>query len=136
MTEQILQPAHVIAFDTSGTPRETRVADPALVDVPYTSSSWRCFGSADGRAISGVWEAGPHLERCSCDFDEMCHILEGQVRLTDAAGTAKVFGPGDSFVVAAGFLGTWENLSFVRKVFFILGAEPAGGVSTNPQATD
>jgi uncharacterized cupin superfamily protein len=118
------QPAHVIAFDTSGAARESRVDDPALVDEPYTSRSWRCFGSADGRALSGIWEAGPHLERCSCDFDEMCHILEGQVRLTDTAGTAQIFGPGDSFVVAAGFQGTWENLSFVRKVYFILGCEP------------
>ena len=120
------QPEHVIAFDTSGPARESRVDDPALVDVPYSSRSWRCFGSADGRALSGIWEAGPHLERCSCDFDEMCHILEGQVRLTDTAGTAQVFGPGDSFVVAAGFQGTWENLGFVRKVFFILGPQQEG----------
>ena len=136
MTEQTLQPAHVIGFDTNSTPRETRIDDPALVDVPYTSRSWRCFGSADGRAISGIWEADPHLERCSCDFDEMCHILEGQVRLTDASGTARIFGPGDSFVVAAGFQGTWENLSFVRKVFFILNGDPAQAATPNLPAAD
>ena len=50
----------------------------------------------------------------------MCHILDGQVRLTDADGQLQEFGPGDSFVVAAGFSGTWENLTHVRKVFFIL----------------
>ncbi len=115
-------PAHVIAFETNGAPRATRVDDPALVDAPYDSKSWRCFESTDGRALSGIWEAGPHLERCACDYDEMCHILEGQVRLTDAKGAQRVFGPGDSFVVAAGFVGTWENLTHVRKVFFILTA--------------
>jgi hypothetical protein len=32
--------------------------------------------------------------RCECDYDKMCHILEGTVRLTDADGVAKTFGPG------------------------------------------
>lgn len=59
--------------------------------------------------------------RCECDYDEMCHILEGTVRLTDADGVAKTFGPGDSFVVAAEFRGAWENITPVRKVYFILG---------------
>jgi len=45
--------------------------------------------------------------------------------LTDASGRSKIFGPNDSFVVAAGFDGTWENLSYVRKVFFILNAVPS-----------
>jgi uncharacterized cupin superfamily protein len=116
------QPDHVIVFDTSIAPRETRIDDPALVDTPYVSKSWRCFSSDDSRVVSGIWEAGPHLERCVCDFDEMCHILEGEVRLTDASGRSQKFGPGDSFVVAAGFNGTWENLSFVRKVFLISSA--------------
>ncbi|WP_422370517.1 cupin domain-containing protein [Hoeflea sp.] len=113
-------PAHVIAFRTDTDPRETRVDDSALVDAPYDAKSWRCFTDASGRAISGIWEAGPHLERCNCDYDEMCHILEGEVRLTDKDGCARTFGAGDSFVVSAGFEGTWENLTYVRKVFFIL----------------
>ena len=115
-------PDFVIPFETNTAPMVTRIDDPALVDTPYESKSWRCFTDATGRAISGIWEAGPHLERCVCDFDEMCHILDGTVRLTDASGRAKTFGPHDSFVVAAGFNGTWENLSYVRKVFFILNA--------------
>ncbi|WP_238370827.1 cupin domain-containing protein [Heliomarina baculiformis] len=113
-------PAHVIAFDTTTDPRETVTDDPAAVDTPYTSKSWRCFEATEKGAISGIWQAGPHLERCTCDYDEMCHILEGKVRLTDADGQSEEFGPGDSFVVAAGFSGTWENLTHVRKVFFIL----------------
>ncbi|WP_277538186.1 cupin domain-containing protein [Pseudomonas baetica] len=48
-------------------------------------------------------------------------MLEGTVRLTDAEGISRTFGPGDSFVVASGFQGIWENLTTVRKVYFILG---------------
>ena len=52
----------------------------------------------------------------------MCHILEGTLRLTDADGVAKTFGPWDSFVVAAaGFKGTRENITPVRKMYFTLG---------------
>lgn len=114
-------PSHVIGFDEAATaPRDTVIDDPAAVDTPYESRSWRHFENAEKRAIAGIWQAGPHKERCKCDYDELCHILEGEVRLTDADGQARVFGAGDSFVVASGFDGTWENLTDVRKVFFIL----------------
>lgn len=114
-------PAFVIAFDLEAMPpREIVTSDPAAVDRPYRALSWRHFQNEAKGAVAGIWEAEPHLERCACDYDELCHILEGQVRLTDAEGIARVFGPGESFVVAAGFRGTWENLTPVRKVFFIL----------------
>lgn len=114
-------PNHVIAFDhTKQAPTESLIDDPAIVDRPYKSRSWRHFTNPDKGALAGIWEAEPHLERCTCDVDELCHILEGKVRLTDADGHAREFGPGESFVVAKGFSGTWENLTPVRKVFFIL----------------
>ncbi len=114
-------PRHVIAFDKDTIePRQTVTADPAVVDQQYRAHSWRHFENAEKGAMAGIWEAEPHLERVDCDYDELCHILEGTVRLTDAAGVARTFGQGESFVVAAGFKGTWENLTHVRKVFFIL----------------
>ncbi|BBR54608.1 MULTISPECIES: cupin domain-containing protein [Pseudomonas] len=115
-------PDHVIAFDNSAIePIEREINDPALVDAPYRSTTWRHFSEPGKKAVAGIWEAGVHLERCTCDYDELCHIFEGTVRLTDADGMSRTFGPGDSFVVAAGFNGTWENLTPVRKLYFILG---------------
>ncbi|WP_339764476.1 cupin domain-containing protein [uncultured Hoeflea sp.] len=114
-------PQHVIAFDNEAVKAtKTITSDPALVDRPYRSQSWRHFERADKGAVAGIWEAEPHLERVDCDYDELCHLLEGSVRLTDATGHSQIFEPGDSFIVAAGFKGTWETLSHVRKVFFIL----------------
>ncbi|WP_095151551.1 cupin domain-containing protein [Pseudomonas sp. Irchel s3b5] len=115
-------PRHVIDFANRDlAPRETEINDPAVVDAPYRSSSWRHFVRPDKNAVAGIWEAGPHLERCQCDYDELCHILEGTVRLTDTEGVSRTFTAGDSFVVASGFNGMWENLTPVRKVYFILG---------------
>ena len=114
-------PQHVIDFADASVPAaDASVSDPAAVDTPYAARSWRHFERPEAGAFAGSWEAEAHLERVDCDYDEMCHLLEGRVRLTDAQGTAREFGPGDSFVVAAGFRGTWENLTPVRKVFFIL----------------
>ncbi|MWB79088.1 DUF861 domain-containing protein [Pseudooceanicola sp. 216_PA32_1] len=114
-------PRNVLDFSNTGVAAaQSTVSDPAIVDRPYTARSWRHFQRPELGALAGIWEAEPHLERVACDYDELCHLLEGQVRLTDAEGLSRVFGPGDSFVVAAGFTGTWENLTPVRKVFFIL----------------
>lgn len=116
-----MSPRNVIAFDADAIPaRDIVTDDPAVVDVPFTAQSRRHFTQAEKGAFSGIWEAPPHRERVDCDYDEMCHLLEGRVRLTDAEGQAREFGPGESFVVARGFKGTWENLTHVRKVFFIL----------------
>ncbi|WP_448090653.1 cupin domain-containing protein [Pseudomonas azerbaijanoccidentalis] len=99
---------------------EIEVCDPALVDTSYRGRTWRHFVSAQRNVSAGVWEAPVHLERCECDYDELCHLLEGHVRLTDSHGVSQEFKAGATFVVAAGFKGTWENLTPVRKVFMII----------------
>ena len=49
----------------------------------------------------------------------MCVILEGRVRLTDLQGNAKEFAAGSTFVLPAGFKGTWETLEAVKKIYVI-----------------
>jgi uncharacterized cupin superfamily protein len=116
-----MTPQHVIDFaNPQLAPVEFETNDPQAVDTPYTARSWRHFVVPDKKATAGIWEAPPHLERCECDYDELCHLLEGQVRLTDSQGVSREFNAGDTVVVAAGFKGTWENLTKVRKVFMIL----------------
>ena len=51
--------------------------------------------------------------------EEVCVILEGRVRLTDLDGNAKEFVAGSTFVLPAGFKGTWETLEPVKKVYVI-----------------
>ncbi|SEM44900.1 hypothetical protein SAMN04487857_10249 [Pseudomonas sp. ok272] len=115
------KPAFVTDFATQPTKALIHeISDPQIVDAPYQSITWRHFSNEDKHLTAGIWEAGPHKERCSCDYDELCHLLEGRVRLTDSEGNSSTFEAGSTFVVAAGFKGTWENLTEVRKVYAIL----------------
>lgn len=114
-------PKNIIDFANPQCP-ETKgyFDDLTVVNAPYESKSWRHFSDSDKGALAGIWEAPAHLHRCEFTYTEMCHVLQGSIRLTDSEGSARTFGPGDSFVVQKGFKGVWENLSDVRKVYFIM----------------
>ncbi len=43
-------------------------------------------------------------------------MTAGRVVITSASGESNSFGPGDAFVIPAGFSGTWEVLADCSKV--------------------
>jgi uncharacterized cupin superfamily protein len=92
----------------AGTPRQT-------IANHYTDPSQQFFA---GRSSStrGKW-------RVRYSESELCHITSGRVRIESGTGAAETFGPGDTFVVPAGFEGTWEVLEDCSKVYAIF--EPA-----------
>jgi len=50
-------------------------------------------------------------------------LTAGRVRVTDGHGRQSTYGPGDSFVMPAGFAGLWEVLEPAQKFYAIY--EPA-----------
>jgi uncharacterized protein len=82
------------------------------------------FSDRTGRFHSGVWESTEGRWRVSYSENEFCHIAKGRVRIEDATGRRWEFGEGGSFVIPAGFVGTWEVLEPVSKFYVIY--EPAG----------
>lgn len=80
---------------------------------------WNAFSDPAGRFHVGHWQAEPGTLSIAYTEDELCVILEGRVRLTGPDGVIE-FGPGDAFVIAAGFAGTWESLGRVTKIYAIL----------------
>ncbi len=67
----------------------------------------------------GIWQSSVGAKSVNYTEEEVCVILEGRVRLTDLAGNAKDFGAGSTFVLPAGFKGTWETLEPVKKIYVI-----------------
>lgn len=65
----------------------------------------------------GVWTCEVGAWRIAFDEgkDEFFHVIEGRIRIIDAAGTAREFGPGDACVIPAGFTGIFEVLEPVKK---------------------
>lgn len=87
------------------------------------SDIWYRDGS--GRVRAGLWATGADSEALNLvnHADEFCVILEGTVRLTDAAGHTETYREGDTFMIPSGFTGTWESVGAVRK-FFLIHDEP------------
>jgi uncharacterized cupin superfamily protein len=125
----------IVAFDDPGPPPEASEppAERLLSGAPR-QLVWNRYSDPTGQFHAGIWqgEAGAWRVQYEVHEEELCTLLEGRVRLTDAAGRVREFAPGASFVVPGGFRGVWENLGRVRKVYAVTALrpvpdEPAGG---------
>jgi len=77
----------------------------------------------DGGAVDcGIWACEPGAWRIAFHDNrhEFFHVLEGRLRITDADGVAKEFGPGDTCIIPAGFKGVFEVLTPVRKYYVMM----------------
>ena len=106
-------------------------ADPEISTLPAAKllsgnpvqRVWNAYADPDGRFFAGHWESEPGKWSIRYTEQEYCEILAGRSVITDAAGAATEVGPGDRFVIPAGFEGTWEVLETTRKIYVI--HEPA-----------
>jgi hypothetical protein len=112
-------PAHIHPVTREGPGAPAHAAPDRLRAGSGASTVWNAFSDASGRFHVGHWSAEPGLREVRYDETELCLILEGRVRLEGPDGAAE-FGPGDAFVVAAGFAGSWECLEPVTKLYAIL----------------
>lgn len=120
MTEVNSSIASIVDF-ASTTPEisvSTPPADRLLAGSPAQKTS-NVFADAGGKFFAGVWESAPGKWRVSYSENEFCHVTAGRIRITDKAGDRREFGAGDTFVIPAGFEGTWEVLEAARKLYVI-----------------
>ena len=95
-----------LRFDASTQPDEGK---------RMTSKTW--YGRDGFR--TGFWAAQPGRADIAYTKDELCTLLEGEVRLTDESGHAETYVAGDTFVIPKGFKGVWETVKPVRKFFAV-----------------
>lgn len=122
-----LGPAVVTIDATSGT-EEMLELDPARLapGSPMPAQFVRnAYTDASGRFFAGVWRSSVGAWRVSYTENELCVLTAGRVRITDDYGRQSTYGPGDSFVMPAGFSGLWEVLEPAQKFYAIY--EPPGG---------
>lgn len=112
---------HVMKLDNqeSVAPLTTDLDGWKVVDGHPTMKTWILYTSHDGSMISGYWEATPGTYHATYSGYEFVHFIAGKLTITPDGGTPVQIGPGDAFVVEAGFKGTWKIEETVRKHFDI-----------------
>jgi uncharacterized protein len=106
-----------------GAPKVEKASpDPSrLISGKRLTKTWNHFAGEEGRLFCGIWESTPGKVHVSYDEWEFCHIISGIVEL-QATGSRKKhrFKKGDAFIIPAGFKGTWETVTTLRKHYVIL----------------
>ncbi|HEX5802824.1 MAG TPA: cupin domain-containing protein [Azospira sp.] len=97
------------------------------IGPPPLRTTWERYADADSALSIGEWACEPgaweitfHARR-----HEFFHVLEGRLRIVDALGSGREFGPGDAGVIPAGFRGRFEVLAAVRKRYVMIDAASA-----------
>ncbi len=80
------------------------------------------FADAGQQFFCGRWSATRGKWRVRYSENELCVMTAGRVVLQSASGERSDFGPGDAFVVPAGFEGTWEVVEDCSKIYAIFEA--------------
>ena len=113
---------HLIRFTEAQIP-QPEVGQPATIleGNPRTTTR-NFFADQTEQFFSGIWESTSGKWRIRYTENEFVHMLEGEAILIAADGTAESVTAGDSFVVPAGFEGTWESVTPVKKLYAIFEA--------------
>ena len=77
------------------------------------------YSAADGQRHVGQWESGVGAWEVRYTEWEYCWILEGRGRVVAASGEVTELAPGDSLVLEPGFVGVWEVIEPMKKLYVI-----------------
>lgn len=84
-----------------------------------TMKTWIEYTSPDESMITGCWEATPGTYHATYASWEFIHILEGEVVITPEGGEPQAYAAGDTAMLEADFVGTWEIKKTIFKHFAI-----------------
>jgi uncharacterized cupin superfamily protein len=107
-----------VVGDPPGGMEPSHLAPPgAFTTDDHTELAHTFFASPDGARSVAVWQCAPlkaHFDAYPCD--EFITVVSGRVTITDDAGRAETFGPGDVFFLRQGRACTWEITETLRKL--------------------
>ena len=98
-------------------PETSRPKPEALLAGDPVHTTWN-IEDRDG-LYCGVWQSTPGKWAVSYDEWEYVHILLGHSILTDSSGQTTHLRAGDSFIIRAGFKGSWEVIETTLKDYVI-----------------
>lgn len=105
---------------SNGVAPEVSTPDPEKLIAGHPEHQTENFYTdPSGQFFAGIWSSTRGKWRVRYSEHELCCLLRGRVRLMDSDSHVHEFGPGEAFVVPAGFEGTWEVLEDCTKVYAI-----------------
>ena len=93
------------------------------------------FQDATKQMTVGIWTTTEmHTKPAPFARNELMHILEGEVTLTDGQGKKTTYKAGDTFLVPKGITYQWDSTGFVKKIFCIF--QPKEAVAAAADAAE
>ena len=116
--------ASIVRLDTPLEPDVSMPAADRLLAGNPEHRVWNYFTDSTQTFFAGRWSGTRGKWRVRYTENELCVMTAGRVVIASDAGDRQTFGPGDAFVVPAGFSGTWEVLEDCSKVYAIFEPRP------------
>ncbi len=109
----------LIRFDGGNQPAAESAPPSTVIKGNPMTTTRNFYADKSNHFFSGIWESTVGKWEINYTEHEFVHMLAGKAILTSADGVAETFSAGDSFVVPAGFKGTWESIEPVKKLYAI-----------------
>jgi len=109
----------IITFNDAQSPELSSPAPEKVLSGSPRFSVWNHFADPTGQFFAGVWASTRGRWRVRYTENEFCHLLSGRAVIMDEQGARYELKAGDSFVIPAGFAGTWEVIEDCRKLYAI-----------------
>lgn len=116
MSTSIVSLDGTLEADVSEPPAERLIAGTPELQVR------NYFIDASQQFFAGRWSATRGKWRVRYTENELCVMTAGKVTIESTSGERLSFGPGDAFVIPAGFTGTWEVTEDCTKIYAIFEA--------------
>ena len=112
----------IVDFREPAPAEESAPAAEAVISGEPRTAVRNHYTDPSSQFFAGNWSSSVGKWRVSYSEHEFCHLLEGEVVLASDDGREWRFGPGDAWVIPAGFSGTWETVRPARKRYAIFEA--------------
>ena len=109
----------ILNFNALPEPADSAPSAASLLRGNPQQQIWNVLSSGDGRFHVGQWASGVGAWRVQYTEYELCHLLEGSVRISSDEGVERSYRAGDTFVIPSGFRGTWEVIEPCKKIYAI-----------------
>jgi uncharacterized cupin superfamily protein len=110
---------HIVTFANPIPPQHSAPdAERILAGTPE-QTVWNHYADPSNQFFAGVWSSTRGKWRVRYTEHEFCHLVSGSVVLISEQGERWEFWAGDTFVVPAGFTGTWEVVEDCSKLYAI-----------------